>query len=76
MYLLKLVPSLLHPLFTVNQSNYGMQEERGHLGADLKFAGLGHVFDAFERFVLLAIHVQPVYFQTCRVRKRRATCQS
>lgn len=49
-----------------------MEAERGPLGSDLEFASLGHVFDAFERFVLLAVHVQPIYFQTCRVRKRKA----
>lgn len=49
-----------------------MEAERGHLGSDLEFASLGHVFDAFERFVLLAVHVQPIYFQTCRVRKQKA----
>lgn len=49
-----------------------MEAERGRLGSDLEFASLGHVFDAFERFVLLAVHVQPIYFQTCWVRKQKA----
>lgn len=49
-----------------------MEAERGPLGSDLEFASLGHVFDAFERFVLLAVHVQPIYFQTCQMRKRKA----
>lgn len=30
---------------------------------DLELASLGHVLDAFERFVLLTIHVQPVHLQ-------------
>lgn len=49
----------------------GMNAERGGLGPDLEFASFGHVFDAFERFVLLAIHVQPIYLQTCWVRKKK-----
>lgn len=49
-----------------------MEAERGRLGSDLEFASLGHVFDAFERFVLLTVHVQPIYLQTCWVRKQKA----
>lgn len=33
------------------------------LGPHLEFACLGHVLDAFERFVFLAVHVQPIYLQ-------------
>lgn len=33
--------------------------------SDLELAGFGHVLDAFERFVLFSIHVQPVYLQSC-----------
>lgn len=32
---------------------------------DLELAGFGHVLDAFERFVLLSVHVQPVDLQPC-----------
>lgn len=54
----------LSSLSPTNFINYGMEAESRRLGSHLKFARLGHVFDAFERFVLLAIHVQPIYFQT------------
>lgn len=66
----RLVPS---PFFAVPQFYYGTEAERGGLGSDLEFAGFGHVFDAFERFVLLAIHIQPVYLQTCWVRKQNTS---
>lgn len=35
------------------------------LCSHLELSGLGHVLDAFEGFILLPIHVQPVHLQPC-----------
>lgn len=36
------------------------------LRPNLELSSLGHVLDAFERFVFLAVHVQSVHLQPCR----------
>lgn len=36
--------------------------EKQSLSPDLELTSLGHVLDAFERFILLTIHVQPIHF--------------
>lgn len=38
--------------------------EKQSLSPDLELTSLGHVLDAFERFILLTIHVQPIHFQS------------
>lgn len=40
-----------------------LQRSHQSLRPHLKLARLRHVFDAFEGFVLLSVHVQPVYLQ-------------
>lgn len=41
------------------------------LGPHLEFPRLGHVLDAFERFVFLAVHVQPIYLQAFGTKEER-----
>lgn len=45
------------------------------LGSYLELSRPGHVLDAFERFVFLAVHVQAIYFQTFRERNERTKCR-
>ena len=45
------------------------------LGPDLEFARLGHVLDAFEWFVFLAVHVQAIYLQAFGTKGRETVCQ-
>lgn len=35
------------------------------LRPNLELSSLGHVLDAFERFVFLTVHVQSVHLQAC-----------
>lgn len=55
------------PIFSVFISSIGAEarEQRAEpLCPHLEFAGLGHVLDAFEWFVFLPVHIQPIHLQS------------
>lgn len=56
------------PLLITPQSLVGLVRDSQSivpLRPNLELSSLGHVLDAFERFVFLTVHVQSVHLQPC-----------